>query len=141
MPTLALPPTPKPESTAALSVAPIEAVAGETQQLHPIFEDEKGNVVSGGKVTWTILDSNAGSIDSSGMLTSGEVAGRFEGAVEARAIDGPLVSVATVTIVPGSLEQVGIAPDPVEIGIEMSQQFVAAGVDKFGSRITGLEFT
>ncbi|MBQ11878.1 MAG: hypothetical protein CMJ45_10045, partial [Planctomyces sp.] len=141
MPTLALPPTPKPESTAALSVAPIEAVAGETQQLHPIFEDEKGNVVSGGKVTWTILDSNAGSIDSSGMLTSGEVAGRFEGAVEARAIDGPLVSVATVTIVPGSLEQVGIAPDPVEIGIEMSQQFVAAGADKFGNRITGLEFT
>ena len=142
MPIFALPSTPKPTAAAAaLSVAPIEAIAGETQQLQPIFEDEKGNVISGGKVTWTILDSNAGSIDSSGMLIVGEVAGSFEGAVEARASDASLVATATVTISPGPLDQVGIAPDSAAIGTEMSQQFVAAGADKFGNRIRGLKFS
>jgi S1-C subfamily serine protease/Tol biopolymer transport system component/streptogramin lyase len=75
------------------------------------------------------------------MLTAGEVAGSFEGAVEARASDVSLVATATVTISPGPLEQVRIAPESVKLGMEMTQQFVAAGADKFGNRISGLKFT
>jgi len=39
------------------------------------------------------------------------------------------------------VEQVVIAPNPADIGINMTQQFVAVGADRFGNRIAGLAFT
>jgi Tol biopolymer transport system component len=48
---------------------------------------------------------------------------------------------ASVTIKPGTLEQVVIAPNPVEIGMEMTQQFASVGADQYGNRISGLSFT
>ena len=47
----------------------------------------------------------------------------------------------TVTIEPDVLEQVIIAPDTVEIGMGMTQQFVAVGADQYGHRILGLDFS
>ena len=70
-----------------------------------------------------MLDANAGSINASGLFTADEVGGNFEVAVEARAMEGQLVATAAVIIAPGPLEQVGIAPDPAEIGMEMTQRY------------------
>ena len=126
-----------------ISVPPIEVVAGATQQLAAIATDQFGNQVTDLEVTWVILDENAGSTTSSGLLTGGEVARSFSGVVEAVATQGDLTGAATgsVTITPGPLEQVVVAPDPVEIGMEMTQQFVAVGADRFGNWISGLDFT
>ena len=67
--------------------------------------------------------------------------GSFRSVVKAVAAEGVLSATAPGTIVAGSLEQVGIAPDAAEIGMEMTQRFVAVGADKFGNRIAGLRFT
>ena len=42
----------------------------------------------GTEVTWSGRDENAGSITPSGLLTAGEVAGSFEGTIEAQLTEG-----------------------------------------------------
>ena len=85
--------------------------------------DPQGATIGEAKVTWELFNSNAGSITPSGLLTVGEVVGTFEGAVGAWAPEVDLVSTATVTIVPGPLERIGIEPNSVEIGVNVAQQF------------------
>ena len=133
--------TVNPGPVAALSVTPIEVAAGETQQLQASIADEYGNAIEGVEVTWYVSDENAGSISSSGLLTAGEVVGAFGNAFEANATIAGLTTSSSVNIKPGPLAQVVIAPDPVSIGMEIAQQFVAVGADRYGNRISGLGFT
>ena len=104
--------------------------------------DQHGNSLTSVDLTWTLHDTNAGSLTPSGVLTAGEVAQSFPDTLEVRATQGDLVSTAgaDVTITPGSLEQVVIAPGSVELGMEMTQQFVAVGADRFGNHIPGFDF-
>ncbi|MCH7606407.1 MAG: trypsin-like peptidase domain-containing protein [Chloroflexi bacterium] len=102
--------------------------------------DQAGTAVGEAQVTWSILDSNVGSLSGSGLFTAGEVAGNFKDSLEVQATEGGLTATASITIVPGPLNQVGIAPESLEIGMGMTQQFVAAGADEFGNRISGLKF-
>lgn len=80
--------SPPPESdsptVASLSIARIEVVAGTSQQLLASFEDMEGNNIRDAKVTWTLLDSNAGSVTPFGLFTAAEVARTYGGAVSAR---------------------------------------------------------
>ena len=132
--------TVNPGPPAALSVAPIEVAAGDTRQLQASVVDEYGNAIEGVEVTWSVPDGNAGSISSSGILTAGEVVGAFSNAIEANATIEGLTTGSSVNITPGPLAQVVIAPDPVSIGMEITQQFVAVGADLYGHRISGLAF-
>ena len=54
--------------------------------------------------------------------------------------DGEARTNASITVIPGALSQVVVAPNPTDIGMGMKQQFVAAGADRFGNRISGLQF-
>ena len=92
-------------------------------------------------MTWSVSDDNAGSITSSGLLTAGEVVGAFGEAIEANTTIGGLATGSSVNIKPGPLAQVVIAPDPVSVGMEITQQIVAVGADQFGNRISGIDFT
>ena len=130
-------PTPTPPP-AGLSIAKVEVAAGATQQLEAVFEDGNGNHVGEAQVTWNVLDANAGSVGADGLFTAGEFAGSYEGAISAESAEFGLSATESITIIPGPLHQVGIAPDPAEIGIGMTQQFVAAGADEFGNRIADL---
>ena len=133
--------TVNPGSPAAMSVAQIELAAGETQQLRASVVDGFGNAIEGVEVTWRVSDENAGSINAAGLLTAGEVVGAFGDAIEANATIGGLTASSSVNITAGPLAQVVIAPDPVSIGMEITQQFVAVGADRYGNRIAGLEFS
>ncbi len=151
VPTPAPAPTPEPtpappvteELSFSLEVPPIEVAAGENQQLEVVATDEHGERLSDFDTAWIVSDENAGSITETGRFTAGEVVGSFADAVEVKVTKGDLIrtAVATITILPGSLEHVGIAPNPAEIGIEMTQQFVAVGADRYGNRISNLVFT
>ena len=152
----------------AVSIHPnLEVAAGATRGLAAVATDLHGNVIREVPVTWSVLDPDVGFIaaedleippslerlegkDGEGFrqvlvhrLTAGEVAGRFERAIEARATQGSLArtSIANVTITPNRMAQVVIAPNPANIGKGMAQQFVAAAADQFGNRIPGLVFT
>ena len=93
------------------------------------------------EVTWIMLNANAGLVSRSGLFTAGEVAGSFDGAIQVTAAGRALTSTVSVKIVPGPVEQVGIAPNRVELGMGMTQRFVALGADRFGNRISGLKLT
>jgi len=136
-------PTPVPTPTVTptgLFIVPIEIAAGATAQLEAFLVDQQGRLLGEAQVTWSVLDPNAGSISPFGLFTAGEVAGKFEGAVEAQAENG-LADLVSATIVPGPLHQVIIAPNSVRLGKNKTQEFVAVGADEFGNRISGLGFT
>ena len=121
----------------------VEVAAGITEQLEAIATDQYGNRLDHAEVTWTMTNSDAGSITPSGNLTAGAVVGSFQSVTQARAKQGDLITIAvsSVTVIPGPLEQVVIAPNPAIIGMGMTQQFVAVGADRFGNRVSGLDLT
>lgn len=135
--------TVKPDPLNAVTIPPVEITAGETQPLEAVTTDQYGNRVSEMEVAWSVTDENTGSVTQAGLLTANKVAGTFPGAVEVQVTQGELVqtAVGSVTIKPGPLEQVVIGPDAADIGIGMTQQFVAVGADRYGNRISGLDFT
>ena len=141
------------EDTAAVTVDPdpldslvfasIEIAAGESVQLEASAADRYGNRPSDVALNWVVLETNAGSITETSLFTPGEVALTLADAVEAEARQGQLVQTArgAVTIVPGPLSQLAIAPDPADIGMGMTQQFVVVEADQFGNRISGVDIT
>ena len=133
--------TVNPGPPASLSLPPLEISAGAAQQLAAFVADQYDNALEKAQVTWAVNDANAGSISPSGLFTAGEVSGVFEAAIEAQAVEVDLKAATSVDIIPGPLAQVVIAPDPVEIGMGMKQQFVAVGADEYGNRVLGLDLT
>ncbi len=133
--------TVRPGPLESISLASVEIAAGESAGLLVVAVDEHGNRLTNPEIVWAVVDPNAGTIDESGRFTAGEVAGQYADAIQVRATDGELTLTAAspVTIVPGPLDQVVVAPSATEIGMSMSQQFVAVGADRFGNRISGLE--
>ena len=148
-----------PDPLQAIVVLPIEIAAGSQQELRAIVTDQYGNPAGPVGITWTVLDGNAGSITTEdfevppdpnfpevigfsnvtvGTLTAGEVAGAFTTAIAANVTQGNLSRSATtsVNITPSALETVIVGPSKANIGIGMTQQFVAVGADKYGNRIS-----
>ncbi|MEK7281644.1 MAG: trypsin-like peptidase domain-containing protein, partial [Chloroflexota bacterium] len=135
--------TPDPLEALAISPSPVEVAAGTNKQIEAVATDKYGNRIPEVQVAWTMSNANAGSITATGLLTGGEIAKSFADAVEAKATQGSLTRTAkvSVNVVPGPLEQLVIAPNLADIGMGMTQQFVALGGDKFGNRISGLALT
>ena len=131
-------PTPRP---AGMSITRVRIEADTIQQLEATLEDANGNPIGMAEVTWELLDPKAGASGPDGLFTASVFAGTYEKAIVARSAEFGLSAIDSVTIAPGPLDQVGIAPDPADIGIGMTQQFVAAGADEFGNRIPGLDFS
>ena len=134
--------TVNPDPLDAVTTPLIKVAAGETQQLEPIATDQYGNRINEMEVTWTATDENVGSVTQTGLLTANKVGGTFSDVVQVKVTQGDLALTATgvVTITSGSLERVVIAPDLAEIGMAMTQQFVAVGADQYGNRIPGLAY-
>ncbi len=134
--------TVNPDPMASVTVSRIEVGAGETQRLEAIPRDQYGNRLSDVETAWTGTDQEAGSVTGAGLFSAGEIAGSYAAAVRVEVAQGELLRTASagVTITPGPLEQVVIAPDSTKVGMEMTQQFVAVGADRYGNRISGLGF-
>ncbi len=135
------------EPSLSAKIPLIEVAAGETQQLEVIATDQHGKRLSEVGVAWMMTDKSVGSVTRAGIFTAGEVAGTFSDAVEVEVrqghVKGDIVhtAIASVIITPGLLEQVVIAPNPAELGLEMTQQFVAVGADRYSNRIANLAFS
>jgi len=136
-----------PGTVESMAISPTKVPAGSTTQLEIVGADKYGNPVSdtevAGTATWHISHENIGTLTPSGLLIASEVAQISADAIQATVTqDGEEIDLlASITIIPGPLDQVVIAPNPAEIGIEMTQQFVAVGADNYGNRISGLDVT
>ncbi len=135
--------TVRPGPAVGLTVAAVDVAAGATQQLQAFAADQFGNPVGEVAVTWAVKNADPGAITANGAFTASKVAARYTDVIEARGAQGgtALVATASVTITPGPLEQVVVAPNPIELGMGMTQQFVAVGADRYGNRLSGVAFT
>ena len=133
--------TVNPDAPSDVSIPAVLVAAGEPVTLKALVVDQHGNPAETTDIIWSVDDPKAGSITAPNVLTAGELARTYPGAIQAIVRPGGLTASVAVTIVPGPLDQVLVAPDVIEIGIGMNQRYVAAGVDRFGNRISGLDIT
>ncbi len=108
-----------------------------TQQFAAVGRDAYGNTVSI-TPTWSVVASG-GAINSSGLFTAGTVAGTFANTVKACSTalcaGGSVSGFATVTVSSGVLATITVTPNPVAVGTNASQQFLAVGRDGSGNII------
>jgi len=128
-----------PDPPTALTVRPVVVEAGETVALKALVVDQYDNQIYGAQVGWTVQDPNAGSIAPSGLFTAGQVVRTFGNALRALVDSVGLTSTVDVTIVPGPLDRVVIAPEHAMIGKEKAQRFLGVAVDQFGNPIPGVD--
>ncbi|HEX9897500.1 MAG TPA: trypsin-like peptidase domain-containing protein [Dehalococcoidales bacterium] len=132
-----------PDPLKSVSIVSAQVGAGESRQLQANPVDQYNNIVSDISLAWTTLNTSAGSVSIDGIFQAGAVLGSYIDAVKVEATQKGVSFTANgnVTVIPGMLAKVYLGPEDVDIGIEMTQQFVAIGTDKFGNRISGLHFT
>lgn len=132
----------KPDPLDSVSIVPVQLAAGEELQLEFIATDEYGNTIDGLESFWSMINESAGTVNEQGLFTAARLAENYPEAVKVEVTQGDntVHSIADVVIIPGPLEQAGLAPEVVNVGIGMTQQMVAAGADRFGNRIPDLVF-
>ncbi len=110
---------------------------GGTQTFQAAGKDANGNTVSI-TPTWSV-QAGGGTIDNAGSFTAGLVAGTFANTVRACSTalcaSGSVSGFATVTVSSGVLATITVTPNPVAVGTNASQQFVAVGRDGSGNII------
>lgn len=122
---------------ASITVTPNPQVLaqGATQQYTAVGRDANGNVVSF-TPTWAVVASGGG-INATGLFTAGNVAGTFANTIRAcstaACASGSVAGFATVTVSAGALASIAVTPDPVNVGTNANQQFVAVGRDANGN--------
>lgn len=128
-----------PDELAQIELNPtfIEIQAGESMQLTIQPTDTHGNIIDDVDVSWSTVSPGA-TVSPSGRLRASTIAGSYGPTIEVTVShEGRSVSTtAEVTVVPGPLHQVIVAPQAIEIGRGVSQRFVAMAGDRFGNRIT-----
>ena len=131
-----------PGSLEAVSIDPLEIGAGGTRQLEISAVDEYGNQITGLSPVWSLLSEQAGSVTNDGLFAASKKAGEFYNAVEVNVKQGDVERNAKVriVIVPGVIDQLGLAPGETNLGMEMQQQYIALAADEYGNIISGLDF-
>jgi hypothetical protein len=122
--------------TKAVVVTPSDAsvTVASTFQFTATAYDIFGNVVPSAVPVWT---STIGEIDSSGLFTSGTVAGM--GTVSATI--GSIVGEADVEVLPGTLDRILVTPNSLSVNAGGMASISAIGEDQYGNEITGIIYT
>jgi uncharacterized cupredoxin-like copper-binding protein len=122
--------TVEPGALATLDVKPEEVSlkSGETLAFSAVAKDAFGNPIDVEPV-WKV-EGDVGSIDSEGVFTA-KVVGR--GSVSATS--GSVADGSRVTVTPGEVVSMVVAPETVEISAGHKQQFEARGLDAHGNEV------
>jgi len=106
---------------------PVTITADDTQQFTATGYDAKDNVVAINP-TWT---TNAGAVDANGLYTPCPA-----GTWVVTATEGILFDSADVTVLPGALATLLVAPGTATITADQTLQFTATGADACGNAVT-----
>jgi hypothetical protein len=120
----------EPGTLAALEISPRESSlrSGEKLRFSAVGKDSYGNEI-GVEPIWKV-DSDVGSINSDGVFTA-----KVAGSGKIVATSGPATDESRVTVTPGEVVSVLIAPDRVEVSVGQKKQFEATGLDEHGNEI------
>jgi len=104
---------------------------GGTQQFTAVGKDAAGNGVA---ITpaWTVA-AGGGTITGAGLFTAGSALGTYANTIQASS--GGISGRATVTVLPGTLASITVAPTPDTLRISGTQQFTAVGRDATGNAV------
>lgn len=131
----------RPDPLDRVTIAPETAVveAGGVQRFTPIALDSYGNEVADVSFAWT-LSGPVGLMDPKGMLWARDRAGGDAGTVHLNAVQGDIRkgADATVTITPGPLARISVAPKSPELAIGEELRFTTRPLDRYGNPIAGL---
>ncbi|MFZ5443388.1 MAG: beta strand repeat-containing protein [Myxococcota bacterium] len=120
---------------ASVTVTPstVTLSPGATQTFTATARDSGGNVITGMSTTWAA--SMGGSITSGGVFTAGNTAGTFTDVISATI--GGVTGRASVTITPGPVATVTVAPATVTLAPGGQATFTATGRDAFNNPVSG----
>ncbi|WP_224244180.1 beta strand repeat-containing protein [Hyalangium gracile] len=126
--------TVQPGALASIEVTPDTTTLGVngSQQFTATGKDSAGNTVPV-SVTWSVANGG-GSISSTGLFTAGATTGTFTNTI--KATSGTVSGFATVTVQPGALASVEVAPSSVTLPIHGTQQLTATGKDSAGNTVS-----
>ena len=131
----------RPDPPTTVNISPVSVAAGTEQQLQAAVMDQYRNRLEDTRITWATNDLDIGNVTRSGLFNAGEVAGVFDDALTIEIEHGGQVhtAVSDITVTPASLENVFIAPEALDIGTGVAQQFVVVKTDRYGNRIPDLK--
>ncbi|AGC41684.1 hypothetical protein MYSTI_00326 [Myxococcus stipitatus DSM 14675] len=125
----AFPYVPIPAASLVLESTSIVVSGNTTNSIVANVYDAEGHWLPHAVITWTV-PAEVGTIDASGVLTSGCALGSYPGAVVAKT--GALSAAVDVLVTLGPLQRVEVSPSQVTLRIEETQQFSAKGLDACG---------
>ncbi|XXF79847.1 MYXO-CTERM sorting domain-containing protein [Myxococcaceae bacterium GXIMD 01537] len=117
------------ELTPDAAILPVKG----TRRFTVTGKDSAGNTVPA-PVTWSV-EAGGGTIDDSGLFTAGTVAGTYMKTVQAKA--GSLSVTADITVEPGAVHAVAVAPAAATLGVHGTKRFTATATDAFGNTVPG----
>jgi hypothetical protein len=134
--------TPGPLASITLQPSSVTLPADETQSFTATALDVYGNIRANDSVNWSV-NGSAGAITPTSALAATFRAttapGTYVGAVVAER--NGISAAASVTVEPGPLARIDIAPSIVSLKPSETQSFSAAGYDAFDNAIPNLSFT
>jgi hypothetical protein len=115
---------------ASITVTPdsVSLAIDATQQYHAVGKDAHGNVVDIPNRVWSVAHGG-GTIDTSGVLTAGTLAGTFANSITATS--GSVSGSATVSVLPGPLASITVTPPSSSLAIGAQKTFTATGYDDY----------
>jgi hypothetical protein len=129
-------------------ITPVTAsvFTGGTQQFTAEGQDSANLTIPGLTFTWSVV-AGGGSIDGTGLFTAGIETGTFTNTVNVTTTQSTATSnitataLATVVVIPTTLNRVVISPVTATIATNTAQQFTAVGQDSNNVTLTGITFT
>ncbi|MBM3925292.1 MAG: PKD domain-containing protein [SAR202 cluster bacterium] len=120
--------------------SPLTIVAGASMPIQVYAVDRHDNRIGDVPFSWVLKDPDAGVMGSDGRFIASKVAMRFSKAIEVTATQGDRAETVLIDVIvqPAALERVFVGPADIDLGVGMSQRFVAVGIDQYSNRISGL---
>ncbi len=120
-------------ATIAVSPTSTSVAAADTARFTAVGRDASGNIIAI-TPTWAVVTPASGSIAGSGLFTAGTAVGTYSNDITATV--GGVVGKASVTVTPGSIATVTVAPAVATMTVNGTQTYTAVAKDAFGNVVT-----
>jgi len=125
--------------------------AGQPFAFNALSYDALDNPLARVKYTWSVVDTNAGTISSLGFFRAGSTAGTYDGVIKVSAsqtVNGSTItkeSVASIVLVPSRSGEIGLAnvdvlPKQITLSQGDTMDFAAVSYDGSGRVISGVRY-
>ena len=134
--TSALTATPAPVGSVTVSPPTATSASGQTVAFSATVRDTTGAIVTGRTLTWSSSDTRVATVAPTGVVTT-----LATGTATIIATSELQSGSGKVTVTPGAVATVTLAPETVTVRDEQTIQLTATAADAQGNAITGRAFT